>query len=290
MSEFESRKNVKALAWTLGVHGCLLLAFIFFGFTSQPPLPNQDLGMEINLGTSAQGTGNIQPLNPNPPAVSRARPLISRARPAPKISSKPPDIVTQDNPDAPVIKQPDKPNKTAFSKTLDETNKKVTPRIVPRNVPVTPKPAPARPKAIYSGGAARSSGSGNNAGASNDSRNEGLTGQPGDQGAVNGNPTAANHQGVFSGLGGNSLSYRLNGRNIVQYPGKQGDFNEPGLVQLNIKVDQHGNIIDATIISAANETVRELALRKIKQVKFNADPNAPVVQFGNITFVFKIQQ
>ncbi len=292
MSDFEREKNFKALVWTVGVHGILLAACLFLGFTSLPPLPNQDLGMEINLGTSPQGKGTVQPLNPNPPSLTPSKPEVSRTSPAPRVkSSQTEDIATQDNTDAPVIKHALNPkHKTDFSKTLDESTKKVTAKPVPQNVPVEPKPAPPKPKALYSGGSSRSSNSGNNAGASNDSRSEGLTGQPGDQGAVNGNPNAANHNGTFSGLGGNSLSYRLNGRSIIAYPGKEGDFNEPGAVRLTIKVDQEGNIIDATVISAGNETIRQLALLKIRQVKFNADPQAPVVQFGDITFIFKIQR
>lgn len=291
MSDFENKKNMKALAWTIGIHALLLLACFFFGFTSPPPLPNQDMGMEINLGTSSEGSGNVQPLNPNPPATTPATPSPAEASPASnKTGSQAENIVTQDEEDAPVINKTEKKIKheDKTPKNIENAPKRSVAK--PTNAPVEPKPAPPKPKAIYSGGSSNSASSGNNAGASNSSNGEGETGKAGDQGAVNGNPNATNHNGAYSGLGGNSLSYRLSGRRIVSYPDRQGQFNEPGRVRLSIKVDQQGNIISYRILNADNATIRELAEKKIKQIKFNANADAPVEQFGEITFVFKIQR
>ncbi|MHB1922424.1 MAG: hypothetical protein ACYCOO_09330 [Chitinophagaceae bacterium] len=292
-SDFDRQKNRKALAWTLGVHGILLLALIFLGFTSAPPLPDQDLGMEINLGNGTQGTGQEQPLNPNPASLTSAKPMVSHSSPAPEHQYSQPtqNIATQDNVDAPYFKRTHTPVKNArFSKNLEEKARRIRKHPVPLHVPVQPRPTPPRPKALYSGGSAHQSNSGNNAGASNDSRTEGLTGKLGDQGAVNGNPNATNHNGLFSGLGGNSLSYSMVGRSIVQYPSREGQFNEPGRVRMKITVDQLGNIVNFSIISADNPTISQLAKKKIKEVRFNANPDAPVEQFGEITFVFKIEK
>lgn len=289
MSTFEQRKNMKALGFTFLVYALVIVVCILVGFSSPPPLPNQDMGMEINLGTSQEGQGETQPLNPNPPAVSNTTPTPAQASPAStETGSRTQDVVTQDDEDAPAIKKlPEPEKKPVQTKNLKEQVKHSnTPR---PDAPVEPKPAP-KPKAIYSGGSASKASSGNNAGASNDSRGEGLTGKPGDQGAVNGNPNATNHNGLYSGLGGNSLGYRLTGRSIVQYPSREGRFNEPGRVRMSIKVDQQGNVVGYSVISADNPTISRLAEEKIKQVKFNASADAPVVQFGEIVFVFKLQQ
>jgi outer membrane biosynthesis protein TonB len=290
MSEFENKKNIKALLWTIGVHAAIFLACFLLAFTSPPPLPNQDMGMEINLGNSPEGTGDIQPLNPNPPAVSAAAPSHAQASPASThTGSEEEDVATQDKVDAPVIHKPERKveRKTEPKSIQPEKVRKVS---RPVNVPVEPKPAPPKPKAIYSGGNSNSSNSGNNADQSNDSKGEGLTGKPGDQGAINGNPNATNHNGTYSGLGGNSLSYKLTGRSITEYPTREGDFNEPGRVRMSIAVDQNGNVTSYRILSADNNTIAQLAIRKIKQLKFNADNNAPVTQFGEVMFVFKLQE
>lgn len=290
MVQTEGQKNMKALGLTVFVYSLLIVICILVGFTTPPPLPNQDLGMEVNLGNSPEGTGQVQPLNPNPPAETHTAPVHAQASPASnRTGAEHEQIATQDETDAPVIRQPKEEKKTVeFSRVLDEKTKRE--RHPRPDAPVEPKPAPPRPKAIYSGGSSSNANSGNNSQLSNDSRGEGLTGKAGDQGAVNGNPLATNHNGAISGLGGNGLSYRLTGREIVQYPSREGDFNEPGRVRMKIKVDQQGNIIESSIISADNPVIGRLAEKKIKQIKFNDDPGAPVVQFGEIVFVFRLQK
>lgn len=290
MDQSEKQKNYKALVYSLVTYAIVIAACLLAGFSVPPPLPNQDMGMEINLGTSTEGVGTEQPLSPNPP-VAQAQPHQAEASPASShTGARTEEIMTQNTEDAPVIKKlSTEKKKTDFSKDLKENTKHTTRHPRP-DAPVEPKPTPPKPKAIYSGGTSNSASSGNNAPVSNGSSNEGLTGKAGDQGAVNGNPTATNHNGTYSGLGGSSLSYRLGGRQIVAYPSREGAFNEPGKVRLSIKVDQQGNITSYSILSADNPTIAALAKKKIKEVRFNASPNAPVVQFGEIVFVFKLQQ
>lgn len=290
MQQEDNKKNVKALVYSIVTYAVLIGACLLAGFSVPPPLPNQDMGMEINLGTSMEGMGEEQPLSPNPPALQNNQQKPQASPASDRTGSRTEDILTQNTEDAPVIKKLSENKKEKeFSKNLKENTQHTT-RTPRPDAPVEPKPAPPKPKAIYSGGNTNSNSSGNNAGASNSSGNEGLTGKPGDQGAVNGNPTATNHNGQYSGLGGNSLSYRLTGRQIVAYPSREGEFNEPGRVRMSIKVDRDGKIVGYSIISADNPTISALAEKKIKQVKFNASPNAPVVQFGEIVFVFKLRQ
>jgi len=60
MQEQDNQKSIKALGVTIGVHALLLVALMFAGFSAPPPLPDQDLGMEVNLGTSDEGMGDEQ--------------------------------------------------------------------------------------------------------------------------------------------------------------------------------------------------------------------------------------
>ena len=291
MERKEERNSMKALGYSVLIYAAIIGVCLLVGFSVPPPLPNQDMGMEINLGTSSQGQGTVQPLNPNPVSVQPSQVNTRQASPASnQTGSRTEDVLTQNTQDAPVIRKlSHRNNAPAFSKNIRENRHKVNSRPRP-DAPVEPKPAPRRPKALYSGGTSHSNSSGNNAGASNTSAQEGLSGQNGDQGAVNGNPTAANHNGTYSGLGGNSLSYRLSGREIIAYPSREGQFNEPGRVRMSIKVDQQGQIVGYSVLSADNATLARLAERKVQQIRFNPSSDAPVIQFGEIVFVFKLQQ
>jgi TonB family protein len=289
VDRFEQHKNIKALIGTLLIHAAVALCCVLIGFSVPQPLPNQDLGMEVNLGNSQEGTSELQPLHPNPPQASATPAAQAPAAPAVHTSaSAPRDIVTTDEASAPAITHTQTTKQTSFHPDLNEKVNHRPSR--PRQTPIADEPTPPRPKALYSGGTTQHASSGNQSDLANNASNEGLTGNPGDQGAINGNPNASNHNGLVSGLGGNGISYSLRGRNITQYPSREAQFNEPGKVSMRIAVDQQGNITSYRILSADNVTLAQLAERKIKQIRFNPDPNAPVTQFGEITFIFKLQQ
>ena len=59
----ESNKNTKALVTTLVLHGLLLLMFFLIAFKEPiPPVyPPPGEGIEVNLGNSDQGFGDVQP-------------------------------------------------------------------------------------------------------------------------------------------------------------------------------------------------------------------------------------
>src|SRR5947209_7481775 len=65
--------NKKAIAWTVAVHAFLLLLFVLLRYTIATPPPTvQDLGMEVNLGSSDNGSGNDQPMSTQAPAPYQA--------------------------------------------------------------------------------------------------------------------------------------------------------------------------------------------------------------------------
>ena len=67
--------NSKALAWTVGIHVLLFLLFFFLRYTvSQAVVPPVDStgGLEVNLGTSDNGSGHDQPQNTKAPAAYQA--------------------------------------------------------------------------------------------------------------------------------------------------------------------------------------------------------------------------
>src|SRR5438552_9580218 len=66
---FERNKNIRALAYTIGIVAALFLFFMLMSWSmplATPPVV--DTGVEVNLGNSDQGLGNVAPQIPGPPA------------------------------------------------------------------------------------------------------------------------------------------------------------------------------------------------------------------------------
>ena len=55
---FEDKNRFYGIIGTISFHVILLLIFIFCGFTTPLPLPEEQ-GVEVNLGNSEEGMGEI---------------------------------------------------------------------------------------------------------------------------------------------------------------------------------------------------------------------------------------
>lgn len=279
---FEKQKNVKAISWTIGVHILLILSFLLIRYTLPAVEVPQELGMEVNLGTSENGFGNDQPELPDDPAAAEA--AVTAHQPAAADNDQP-EVHTSEDKDAPAV--------VAAHKT-------------PKNKKVTVAPAPARPdknkstaaqansKAVTAAAKPRyvypgSTGKGGNGAAGNKpGGNEGIGQGNGDMGVPHGTPGASNYKGTpGNGNGGTSIGHSISGRNIVSHPDPSAEFREGGKVVIRVTVNKAGTITDSRVVSAGNATIRALALKKLQSVRFNKSATAPAEQFGNITFVFK---
>src|SRR4051794_37017890 len=121
----KEKVNYKALGYTVAIHTVLLLSFILLHSSTPipPPVTPVEGGMEVNLGTSDEGSGHDQPMNTKAPAQYHASVVFNKPAPAAK-SPLPKEIVRSNETDAPDVN-----NKT--------TSKKATPSTVP-----APKPKP----------------------------------------------------------------------------------------------------------------------------------------------------
>lgn len=230
----ESNKNTKALVTTLVLHGLLLLMFFLIAFKEPiPPVyPPPGEGIEVNLGNSDQGFGDVQPLVPGEPAPAQEEQLSS----PPKTSQ--PETVKEATPDDPngdeevakklVVTKP-------TTKPKPEVNKE-TPKKNPSPATVTnPTPAPPKPKATYKGGTGTG---GNNADDYNNSKNQGIAGGKGDQGKPNGNPNSDSYAG--NGGSGKSVGPKVYGnRKIVKYYSFTGDLDK-ATVYATVRVSPSG--------------------------------------------------
>lgn len=290
----ENQKNIKAATWTGIICGALLLLCFLVSWSVPAPEPElQEEGMEVNLGNSDQGLGEIAPMIPGPPSAEEQEvntPPKTQITQAEDAKEPETDDNDKEAPEAvipkPAVKKPDAKELPKKENTTPVKVSNPQPAIVDN-----PKPAPPKPKATYKGGTASGTG-GNDADSWNNSRNQGIAGGKGDQGKPGGSPDADSYTGNGgTGKSGVSISRGLQGRKISRLPSFQDDFSENAKVAVDIKVDGSGNVISASFQPKGSTTsdagLRSIALQKAKQIKFSASGNGEE-SLGTIIFNFRV--
>lgn len=293
MHKSETDKNVKAGTYTSIICGVLLmLAFLISWTNPLPEVPPEDEGIEVNLGNSDEGLGEIAPMIPGPPSNQEEEvntPPRTQLTQADAVK----DVETDDNdkeaPEA-VVPKPSVPKPEAKKVPTKETsvkNTKPAPKVVDN-----PTPAPKKPAAVYKGGTASGTG-GNDADSWNNSRNQGVAGGTGDQGKAGGNPDSDSYTGNGgTGKSGVAISRGLQGRRISRLPSFQDDFNENAKVAIDVRVDGQGNVISATYQPRGSTTsdtnMRAIAIQKAKQIKFTPSESGAGESIGTLVFNFKV--
>ena len=221
MNEHTSSKETKIKSLTISIlfHAAILLIFFLVSFKEPqpaPPVMPPVGGIEVNLGNSDIGFGDIQPLSPGEPS-----PDISQETPAQSEESSSEETVSEtsenDDPETQVINKQENKNqdKNNTSTTQTSTDKK--------------------PKTTFGGVTGTG---GNNSDDFNDSRNQGRAGGIGDQGNQNGAPDIDNYNG--SGGNGNGGPFVIKGgRTIVKSSSFKGDLPK-ATIYAEISVDGNG--------------------------------------------------
>jgi hypothetical protein len=274
---FEKEKNLKALGITILV--CLLL-FLFFLLTrwSLPtiPPPITDEGIEVNLGNSEAGLGDIAPQAPGEPAQEQ--------------NSNPTASTQQNTQENNVDEKGDEPISSIPTKAVVPVVKPATPTVTaPIKPVVNPTPKVQTPKAVFGGGVKNNTG-GNKSDSYNGVKNQGIAGGNGDQGHPNGNPNSDSYNGNNSiGNGGIRIKSGLTNRHITTMPKFEDDFNENAKVAADITVDANGKVTFATVnpkgTTTTNPNNRQIAIKKAYQIKFNSNSEE---QTGTIVFDLKV--
>ena len=277
---FEREKNTKALGYTAGLLGTLFLFFIFMSWTLPvPPPPVVDTGVEVNLGNSDQGLGDIPPQIPGEPSQEQQ----TNFNPPPTVHAQAetqPEVAENDEADAtPIVTSP-KPQVKKQVAVENNDNKKVSTQTV-----VNPTPAPPKPKAVYAGGTSAGSG-GNNADTYNNSRNQGIAGGNGDQGKPNGNPNSDSYTGNGGrGAAGISIKNGLQGRRISSSAHFQDAYKYGGKVSVDVTVDENGSVTSARVKPGSPfPDLNAIAVKRAYQLKFN---KGDTPQSGTIEIVFQ---
>jgi len=262
----QKKDKIKGVAGTVIVHAAIIALLILLGFTTPLPLPEEE-GVEVSLGYSNQGMGNIQP---------KEIPPVQQTAPPPKLQPKQQEdeIVTQDIEEAPAIEQT---KETA----VDDTPVEETPVIEEPEKEVVKEEPKVNPAALYKGKTKQTTESGS----------EGITGQPGDQGK----PTGTIDSKEYLGKGGfgDGPSYSLDGRTHKRIPTPSKNFSENGTVVVQITVNQAGKVIKAVAIdkgsNTTNSKLRRLAEEAAKKAMFNPNFDAAEFQRGTITYHFVVR-
>lgn len=293
--DFRNRKTAIATTVTVLIHALILLILIFFMLrTPIPPFEDNAGGMSVNFGTDAVGTGDEQPFtyNPGPTPANASAP--GKTQPE---ENAPEKLLTQDNEEtnvtAPKVEE-DKPKPKVNNDAVFKKHPKTSSTAKTNNTAATPSVAPVQqPKpdanAMFSKGAY---------GAPNHSKGDGTGGGKGDQGNPNGDPNSRNYlgdggEGNGQGHGHGDLKggASLKGRKNTALPAP-GQCSAQGSVVVAIKVDRNGKVIDANFMRFKSTSVDDCninnAIIAARKATFNADPSAPEVQEGTITYIYKV--
>jgi outer membrane biosynthesis protein TonB len=276
----DSQKNVRAALITIAVHALLFLLFFFITIAMAVPVPPPvEEGIEVNLGNSDIGFGDVQPLVPDAPAPeTQPEQTPPKQQIAQTVEDKEKEVSERNDADAPEITKPEK--KTTVVKNTPITNTPVNSTKPAATTVVNPKPAPPKPKAVYTGGTGTG---GNNSDTYNNSRNQGIAGGTGDQGKSNGSATSDK----YDGNGGTGTSGRprvIGNRKIIKYYSFEGDL-EKATIYAIVKVTPEGK---GTFVGfGKNSTSRSQAyansiINYLRNIQFDksTDESTVTVQFN----------
>lgn len=268
----EKRSQKQAALLTLVIQGGLFLAFYFMVVWKQPNPPTPIYGLELNLGFSDLGSGDLSNENPVPSELPNSEsPAPGEIAPAPEVvqksSAKPAVNKTVSTQPSPIKGE---------TSTVSSTKKtETTTAEIPQKVIEQPK---VDQRALF--GAGGTSGKGK-----------------GVAGSAQGNTTGTGDQGKPSGsgqgaAGGAGYSLDLAGWDFSSRPiisDKVSTRN--GRIVFKITVDDTGKVTQAIPFeyNVSNE-VLSYYRRVVGQLNFKKSSGASTANFstGKITFVIKV--
>ena len=284
MKYFETPHERKSGVLTTIIAVLLLLLFSLVGLRYfDPPI---SYGMEVNFGTSMQGSGKVQPIKAVASQPKQAQQNTLKQA-SPPVEERPAKVLTQKEASIPVVKKQPKetpqkspPKKVPPKKT--EAQKEVKP------IPTLPKPKVSNAtKSVLSKvlNAKKIEGE--------QKHGKGDDNSPGDKGKEEGNPYASSYYNR-TGLGGNGKGYGLNGRNLKSNGAVTQECNEEGTVVVRITVNQQGQVIAAEPGVKGSTNVNPCLLSPAKKTallhKWFPDLNAPNTQIGFVVINFKLSE
>lgn len=283
--DHDSRTTRWAALLTIGVQVVVVVVLLVFGFVTPLPLPGEE-GIAVSFGTERGGR------NAPIPAVMQAQPMPRPPTPQNTPQPKAPEQqLTQDFEEAPEIHAP-KPQKRTEPTKPKEQPTQPTPKPPQESKPEQPE-RKVNQDALFSGKAPSPTqeGTGTGGEAGNQGTYEGTTTGTG---AGKGTGQGTGGTGKGQGPGGSGISYSIGNRVAQQLPSPAYPTQKSGRVVVKVWVSRQGRVTKAepgepgttTFDAALHEAAKAAAL----QATFDASADAPAVQVGTITYIFKLKQ
>ncbi len=247
-------RAIAGAATALIIAALIFLAFLIRFFTPIPPFePSLKEGIEVDFGTDAQGMGDDKSMVPFNPNDQNAN--TNNAGNPPTGDN---NQLTQDDPQNPTVNNNNNPNPN-------------------------PNPNPTDQNLLNALNNMTNDNPTNN---SSDGNND----KPGNQGDPNG--TNSNNYNGKPGEGGTGLNWTLKGRKKIQNPPPLSDFDEEGVIVVDITVNDKGKVIVAEVNRTKSKNPNYTLCSKARQAafltKFDEVPGKENAN-GTITFIFTLK-
>ena len=272
----------KSAGLTAVVAILLLLLFFMLGLTYyDPPI---SYGMEVNFGTLAQGSGEVQPTKS---VQTIEQPVEKPFEVEEKVEVTPPKESTEESIKEVLTKKestvvvPDKKEEVKLREAVEEEPE---PEVEPEPLKEVPKVSEAT-KSVVSNLLKNKTEDGEQ------TQGEGDDLVQGDKGKLEGNPYSSSYYNNY-GLGGRGKGYGLNGRNLQSNGKVVQECNQEGTVVVRITVNNNGEVVQAVPGVKGSTNTHPCLLEPARKTallhKWFPDNNAPAEQIGFVVIQFKL--
>ncbi len=256
---FERQKNIKASIYTIIICVIMSLLFVVLKWKQTPPLiaPPEPSYMEVNLGNSETGAGQIPPLSKEAPA---------------------PEVGASKQSKASASEKGIKLN-AANASEADEAIKTSKAKNKTKNIPVPPKLKAKALMGKYAGGNGKG---GNNQDSYNNVKDQGIAGGKGDQGVANGSINGKSYTGTAGPF------VTKGDRHVTKAYSFNGDV-EPATIYAEIAVNTAGvgKFIQIARGSSSNDAKYKRAIVEyLTKISFNVADHESTV---TVKFKFENQ-
>ena len=280
MLDTPSKKKSAGLTAVVAI--LLLLLFFMLGLTYyDPPI---SYGMEVNFGTLAQGSGEVQPTKS---VQTIEQPVEKPFEVEEKVEVTPPKESTEESIKEVLTEKestvvvPDKKEEVKLREAVEEEPE---PEVEPEPLKEVPKVSEAT-KSVVSNLLKNKTEDGEQ------TQGEGDDLVQGDKGKLEGNPYSSSYYNNY-GLGGRGKGYGLNGRNLQSNGKVVQDCNQEGTVVVRITVNNNGEVVQAVPGVKGSTNTHPCLLEPARKTallhKWFPDNNAPAEQIGFVVIQFKL--
>jgi TonB family protein len=271
----EVRYRRRAWVLTLALFTVVTVAFMFLGFRTPLPLPEEE-GIDVVLGTvdygeQQQATRN-QPV-PEEPVEETVEPDASQASPSEPVEATE-EVVTGNEAEAPEVKTEQKSSTETEESKQQREESQSEPE---KEKEEEQKPPKVDPNALYAP----------------QNKSKGEEGKAGDKGARDGSEESSSFERRGESNVGDGISFNLDGRSLRKPPRIEDQSQKSGKVVVEIIVNKEGRVISAKPGARGSTTLDKVLLKKAReaayQTRFSPSNAAPDQQVGTMTFEFKLQ-